>query len=340
MSNYLHQNHEKKAYTLSLKRLIEEKGLLRKQPLYYAIKVPLTFVLLALGWVGLWFLDSLWLRILDAIFIAFMTVQVGFVGHDAGHRAIFRKTWKNDVLGLLNGFQIGASFSWWVDTHNKHHGKPNQDKLDPAIDYSIIAFSEEQAKEKTGFERFMVKHQAFFFIPLLMMYPLSMRVQSFVYLIKEKSRYRFLELLFLIVHFPLYFFGLYSLMGFWETLLFAVIHQTLFGLYLSSVFVPNHMGMPVVEATDNMDFVQQQVLTARNIKGPRIVEFLFGGLNYQIEHHLFPAMPRNRLRHAKKIVEKFLKDKKISYYETGFVQSFQEIFSDLRRVSLSLPKKA
>lgn len=319
-----------------LKRRIEEKGLLKRQPLYYGIKVPLTYAMMALGWIALFLVDHFWFRILDAAFLAFMTVQMGFVGHDAGHRAIFRSTWKNDLLGLINGLSVGASFSWWMDTHNRHHGKPNQEAYDPAIDYSIIAFSEEQARTKTGFERFMVRHQAIFFIPLLMLYPLSMRIQSLQYLLKERTRYRKLELLFLLVHFPLYFFVLYSALGFWETLLFAVIHQSLFGLYISSVFVPNHMGMPVLEEKEQMDFVHQQVLTARNIKGPMIVDFLFGGLNYQIEHHLFPAMPRNRLRRAKKLVEEFLKEKAISYHETGVVQSFREIFSDLHRVGKSL----
>ena len=279
-----------------LKRRVEERGLLKRQPFYYAVKVPATFALLAMGWAALFLVDQLWFRILDAAFLAFMTVQAGFVGHDAGHRAIFRSTWKNDLLGLINGFSVGASFSWWMDTHNRHHGKPNQESYDPAISYSVIAFSEEQARTKTGVERFMVRHQAIFFIPLLMLYPLSMRIQSIRYLLRERTRYRFLELAFLAIHFPLYFFVLYSLLGFWETLLFAVIHQSLFGLYISSVFVPNHMGMPVLKSEEQLDFVHQQVLTARNIRGPRIVDFLFGGLNYQIEHHLFPGMPRNRSR--------------------------------------------
>lgn len=321
-----------------LKRIVEEHGLLKKQPLYYSIKVPLTYVFYALGWLALVFVGSLWFRILDAVFLAFMTVQLGFVGHDAGHRAIFRSSWKNDILGLLNGLSVGASFSWWMDTHNKHHAKPNQESLDPAIDYSVIAFSEEQARSKSGITRFMIRHQALFFIPLLMLYPISMRVDSLLYLIKERTRYRALELTFLIVHFPLYFFCLYSLIGFWHTVIFALIHQTLFGLYLSSVFVPNHMGMPIVVADEKMDFIVQQAVTARNIKGPRIVDFLFGGLNYQIEHHLFPAMPRNRLRRAKKLVEEFLRERSIEYHETSVFQSFREIFADLHRVGKSLKK--
>lgn len=300
-----------------LKRLVEEKGLLKGQRLYYRFKVSITFALLALGWIALIFIDNVWLRMLDAAFVAFIAVQVGFIGHDAGHQQIFRASWKNDLLALLNGFSLGASYSWWVDTHNRHHGRPNQISFDPAINYSIIAFSREQALEKTGLARFIVKHQALLFIPMLMLYPLSMRIDSLRYLIRKGSRFRALEFLSVLLHFPLYFLCLFFLMGFWQAILFAVIHQSLFGLYIFSVFVPNHMGMPMVNTEESWDFLRQQVFTSRNVKGHPLVDFLFGGLNYQIEHHLFPKMPRNRLRCARELVQEFLQQRSIAYHGPG-----------------------
>lgn len=316
-----------------LKRLVEERGLLQPQPLYYAFKVPITFALLALGFVALLFLDNFWLRILDAVFLAFMTVQLAFVGHEAGHRQIFRSPRKNDYLGLINGFFMGASFSWWKDTHNRHHSKPNQTTLDPAVNYSVMAFSKEEALAKTGFKRFMVRHQSLFFIPLLMLYPIFMRYGSARYLIRQKNRYRALEIVFMLVHFPLYFLFLFAVLGPWQAVLFIVIHQLLFGLYLSSVFAPNHMGMPMLKADQEMDFLRQQAITSRNIKGPMLMDFLCGGLNYQIEHHLFPRMAPNVLRKAKGIVEQFLRENDISYSEAGFFESFHQIFAELNGAS-------
>lgn len=318
-----------------LKRMVEERGLLQPQPLYYAFKVPLTFALFTLGFIALLFIDSLWLRVLDAVFLAFMTVQLAFVGHEAGHRQIFRSPRTNDYLGLFNGFLMGASFSWWKDTHNRHHSKPNQATLDPAVNYSVMAFSQDEALAKTGFKRFMVRHQSLFFIPLLMLYPIFMRYGSALYLIRKKSRYRVLEILFLLFHFPLYFLFLFAVLGPWQAVLFTVVHQLLFGLYLSSVFAPNHMGMPMLKADEEMDFLRQQAVTSRNIKGRPLADFLYGGLNYQIEHHLFPRMAPNKLREAKGIVERFLCEHAISYCETGFFESFQQIFGDLKRASRS-----
>jgi fatty acid desaturase len=266
-------------------------------------------------------------------------VQVGYLGHDAGHHQIFRTSWKNDLLGLVNGFSLGTSYTWWVDTHNRHHGKPNQISFDPAIEYSLLAFSEEEVAEKKGLARFMVQLQAVFFIPLFMLYPISMRFDSIRYILQNRYRYRIVEAFTLVAYFPLYFLLLYFSMGFWQSLLIAALHQSLFGLYLSSVFVPNHIGMPVLAPDANEDFVRHQVLTSRNIKGARIVNYLFGGLNYQIEHHLFPRMPRNRLRKASKIVQAFLQERSIHYCQAGIFQSYRSILSYLHQIGNSCKRQ-
>ena len=315
---------------------MNEAGLLKPQPLYYAIIISLNFSLLILGWVALVLIDNLWFRLVDALFLAFVSVQVGYLGHDAGHHQIFRRSWKNDLLGLVNGFSLGTSYTWWVDTHNRHHGKPNQVSFDPAIDYSLLAFSKEEAAGKKGLFRLIVRLQAIFFFPMLLLYPLSMRFDSFQYVLRNRYRYRAIEAITLISYVSLYFLLLYLVMGFWESLLFAVIHQSVFGLYLSSVFVPNHIGMPVLQADASEDFVRHQVQTARNVKGPKIVDYLFGGLNYQIEHHLFPRMPRNRLRQASKIVQSYLQERSIQYCQTGIFQSYRAILSYLHQIGKSL----
>ncbi len=319
-----------------LKRLIERHGLLKPQPLYYTYKTILAFLMVISAWIILLTADSMWIKLLDAVFLAFATTQLGFIGHDAGHRQIFKTAWKNDVVGLVNVLFVGASYFWWVETHNKHHSKPNQLAYDPAIDYSVLAFSNEQALSKRGIQRFLIKYQAWLFIPMMALYPISMRIDSIRFLLQGKHRSRYLEAFLMIVHFVLYFPLLFFAFGPWMAILFMVIHESLFGLYLVSVFVPNHMGMVILEDGTDLDFLTQQVITARNIKGHPLVDFWYGGLNYQIEHHLFPKMARNRLRKAKRIVEDFCREKSIVYYETGFFQSYREILTDLHRVSAAL----
>jgi hypothetical protein len=76
-----------------------------------------------------------------------------------------------------------------------------------------------------------------------------------------------------------------------QALVFVVVHQGLFGLYLGCSFAPNHKGMPTLSDADQLDFLRRQVPTSRNVAGSRLVDWGLGGLNYQIEHHLFPNMP-------------------------------------------------
>lgn len=117
------------------------------------------------------------------------------------------------------------------------------------------------------------------------------------------------------------------------------VHQMLFGLYLGSTFAPNHKGMLILEKSSPLDFLRRQVLTARNVYAHPWNDFWYGGLNYQIEHHLFPSMPRNNLKKAQRIVKAFCQEHEISYYETSSVQSYKEILSFLHGIGAPLRKK-
>jgi fatty acid desaturase len=85
-----------------------------------------------------------------------------------------------------------------------------------------------------------------------------------------------------------------------------------------------------------LDFLRSQVLTARNVRSGRATDLWYGSLNYQIEHHLFPAMPRNRVRAAHQIVRSFCGDVGVPYYETSMLQSYRELLSFLHEVGRPL----
>ena len=110
----------------------------------------------------------------------------------------------------------------------------------------------------------------------------------------------------------------------------------LFGLYMGTVFAPNHKGMPMMDEDVSLDYLRRQVVTARNINPNPVTDFCYGGLNYQIEHHLFPNMPRNRLGEARKIVRAYCLDRGIPYYETSAFSAPIEILGFLHRTSAPL----
>ena len=121
-----------------------------------------------------------------------------------------------------------------------------------------------------------------------------------------------------------------------QAVAFVLVQQGLFGLYLGCSFAPNHKGMPTLTEADQLDFVRRQVLTSRNVAGSRLVDFVLGGLNYQIEHHLFPNMPRPNLRHAQPLVRAFCAQHGLPYVEASLVGSYAEAVRHLHAVGAPL----
>ena len=136
----------------------------------------------------------------------------------------------------------------------------------------------------------------------------------------------------LLVHFAGYLTVVALVMSPAQAIAFIVVQQGLLGVYLGCAFAPNHKGMPVLGEQDNLDFLRRQVLTSRNVSGGPLVETLLGGLNYQIEHHLFPSMPRPSLRHAQQPVRAFCEARGIAYHQTSLIGSYGQVLRHLHNV--------
>ena len=319
-----------------LKRLIVQAGLLDKQLPYYVFNTAFTLTLLAASLAFLLFVGNFWLQLLNAAFLAFVFVQMGYLGHDAGHRQIFNGAPRNDLFGLIPSLVLGLSRSWWIDTHNQHHTNPNDLDLDPHTALPIFAFSEEQAQSKRGLLRSLVRYQSFYFFPVLLLEGIGIRLASVQYLLRAEARHRVVEASVMVLHAVLYLGLVFYALSVGQALLFILVHQALFGLYNGSVFAPNHKGMETLDSESQLDFVRRQVLTSRDVKAHPLTDFLYGGLNYQIEHHLFPSMPRNKLKKAQVIVRAFCEERSIPYRESGSLQSTREILQYLHQVSAPL----
>ena len=315
---------------------VRAAGLLEKRPGWYVVRIVFTVAALAASIAWLILVPSFWLQLPNAVFLAFVLGQVALLGHDAGHRQVSATAWKNATVGFANNLIVGGSWTWWIHAHDRHHGRPNQIGHDPATGFDIIAMTPEQAASKTGFARFMVRHQAFFILPVMSLYAVSYRIDSVRHVLRGPARHPLFEASLIVLHAMVWITGLILLLGWWQAALFILLNQVVFGLYVASIFLPNHHGMPVLEDDSKMDFLHHQVLTARNIAGGRFTDFWFGGLNHQIEHHLFPNAPRVNLRAIRAHVRRFCEDRDIAYHEAGWVQSFREVFSYLHAVSKPL----
>jgi fatty acid desaturase len=114
-----------------------------------------------------------------------------------------------------------------------------------------------------------------------------------------------------------------------KALAFVVVQQAVFSVYLGISFAPNHKGMPIIESATVAGFARRQVVTARNVRGGWFTTFMLGGLNYQIEHHLFESMPRSNLRRVQGVVRDFCVATDLGYREESFVESFRQIVRHL-----------
>ena len=132
-------------------------------------------------------------------------------------------------------------------------------------------------------------------------------------MIGRACRHRRGEAALLAVHFAAYLGAVFLVLPPVKAVVFIAVQQGLFGFYLGCSFAPNHKGMPMLAAADQIDFLRRQVLTSRNVRGGWLTDFALGGLNYQIEHHLFPTMPRPNLRRAQPLVAAFCAERGVPY---------------------------
>ena len=325
----------------ALSRQVRQAGLLDRRLRYYAWKVTLTAAALALGWAAFAVIGNSWWQLADAVFLAVVFAQFGFLGHDAGHGQVFRTRRANAVLGLACG-NLGAGFSydWWTGKHNRHHAHPNTEGADPDIAMGAVAFSPAIARNGQGIQRLVFRYQAYLLVPMLFLEALSLHASSIRRILGPGCRHRTWEAILLGVHFAAFLGGVFLVLPPVKAVTFIVVQQGLLGFYLGCSFAPNHKGMPILPASDKTDFLRRQVLTSRNVRGGWLTDFALGGLNYQIEHHLFPSMPRPNLRRAQAMVAAFCADRDVSYLETSLLVSYAQALGHLAAVGRELARPA
>jgi fatty acid desaturase len=316
-----------------LSRQIKQAGLLERRARYYVWKIAVTAALLAAGWITFVLVGDSWWQIAVAAFLAVMFTQVGFLGHDAGHRQISGSRRANYILGILHGnLGIGLSYGWWVDKHNRHHAHPNTDGADPDIAIAVMAFTGAQAQSGGRAARLMFRYQAYLFFPMLLLEGVSLHVASIRALTSRTSRHRPTETILLAAHVIGYLAIVMLVLSPVKALVFVLVQQGLFGVYLGSSFAPNHKGMAMLPAGDQTDFLRRQVLTSRNVRGGWLTDFALGGLNYQIEHHLFPSMPRPNLRRSQALIAAFCRQRDVPYCQTSLIGSYAQALRHLNAV--------
>ncbi|MGC8514149.1 MAG: fatty acid desaturase family protein [Acidimicrobiales bacterium] len=315
---------------------VRAAGLLERKSTDYSLKITITLLAYAAGWIAFTRIGNSWLVVLPAAFLGIMFTQLGFVGHDAGHQQIFRSRRANRYLGLIVGNTLtGLCYGWWVPKHSAHHAHPNEIGRDPDVaDYPACAPpAAAETTLSTRIGQFLRRRQAPLFAPLMLLRSVGLHISGAAYLLDRRDRKAAGEGLLIALHACLYLTVLNLVLSPVKAMVFVVIQQAVFSVYLGVSFAPNHKGMPIIARGSELGFAQRQIITARNVSGGRVATLLLGGLNYQIEHHLFPSMSRPNLKRAQALVKDFCEAQQLSYCETSFTESFRRIIRHLELTS-------
>jgi fatty acid desaturase len=281
-------------------------------------------------------------RFLAAPCLSLFWIQIGFIGHECGHNQVSGRTGVNRAIGLAcMPLLLGMGFRPWVIQHNRHHVETNVLGADPDIANELLAFTDEDARAVRGLRRWVVRRQAVLYPFLGLFATLAQRKAGWSYVLgigpnpvagERFAAERRLELFLLT-------FGTVGWLIFPSLILGAgtwlpvyLVAQLMLGAHMATVFAPNHKGMEQFSADRVPSFVDLQVRTSRNVVGGWLCDFFHGGLNYQIEHHLFPTMPRPYLGKARPMVRSFCAAHGLPYREDSFVESWREIFAELDRL--------
>jgi fatty acid desaturase len=314
----------------ALARQVRAMGLLDRRPGYYRVKIALTILAFLAGWVLFVIVGNSWTTLAIAALVGIMFTQLGFIGHDAGHNQVFGTRRRNRLLGLIVGNAlIGLSFGWWVHKHNAHHAHPNEVGRDPDIAQGIPMASPDAPGNGRPLASWLARWQAPLFFPFLLLRSGGMHVLGIKRLLRQRDHASAVETFLIMLHAALYLTVVLLVLSPLKALAFIAVQQAVFSLYLGISFAPNHKGMPIIETATAASFARRQVVTARNVTGGRFTDFMLGGLNYQIEHHLFPSMPRPNLRRVQSLVRDFCVATDLGYREESFVESFRQIVHHL-----------
>jgi len=323
-------------YSALLKE-VREAGLLQRRTGFYVLMFAVVTVLLAAAGTGFVLLGDSWFQLLIAAGLGIIFTQYAFLAHEAAHRQVFASNATNDRAGrVLAAGVVGMSYDWWMSKHSRHHANPNAVGKDPDIAFDTISFLEEDAAKQRGFMRWFTQRQGWLFFPLLLAEGVNLHITSFRSLLRRgEVEGRWTEITLVVVRLGLYFGIVFAFLPLGMAFAFVGVQLGVFGVYMGASFAPNHKGMAIVPEGSKLDFLRKQVLTSRNVTGGRWVTPFMGGLNFQIEHHLFPSMPRPHLAAARLMVKRHCEAQQIPYTETTVLQSYAIVVRYLNRVGLA-----
>ncbi|RZC91191.1 hypothetical protein C5167_027255 [Papaver somniferum] len=323
-------------------------GLYEKKGHGVAISMVVIVVLLFLSVYGILMSDNVWVHLGSGGMMGFVWIQSGWLGHDSGHYQIMSTPEYNRFAQVLTGNCLsGICIAWWKWNHNAHHIACNSLDFDPDLQHmpffavssqffnSLVSYFYDRTMKFDSFTRFLVSYQHWTFYPVMCLARINLFAQSFMLLLSKRPvRNRWQEILGLLV-FWIWFPLLVSYLPNWgERVMFVIASFSVTGIQHVQ-FCLNHFSSSIyMGPPSGNDWFEKQTTGSLDITCPSWMDWFHGGLQYQVEHHLFPRLPRCHLRKISPFVKELCSKHKLPYTCVSFWEANVLTIGTLRNAAL------
>ncbi|KAF6025175.1 FADS2 [Bugula neritina] len=317
-----------------LRTSVEAMGLFKANPLFYIAHIA---HIVLMYFIGCWILYSYgigWAPYLVSTCL-FVTAQIqaGWTQHDYGHLSVFTSNYANHLAHKFTiGTLKGAASHWWNFRHFQHHAKPNVIKKDPDVSVPyVFLVGETMAKRwgqlKKGFMPYKWQTYYFHLLGPPVLLPVYFHIEVLYFIFKRRD---WMDLLFTFSFFTWWFTALTPVMGAWSSFKLYMLVRFLESHWFTYVTQMSHIPM-AVDNEQHRGWFQQQLATSANVEPGLFNDWFTGHLNFQIEHHLFPTMPRHNLHKAAPLVQSLCRRHNIEYVCNPLLTQFANILRQLEK---------
>jgi len=318
---------------------LTEAGCFRRAPVRSALYGTFIVAVYAAAYAALLAGPAIGPRLLALAALAFITVHAGFLAHEIGHGAVTRHPRLTEAAGqLFHTFLTALCYSYFRHIHRSHHPHCNDRGRDPDIQSGVFSMYEQSAREKRGFGRFVSRHQALLIWILVWLQGFTLKIDSLKYLRAHREAGR-ADRWVVAAHFAVWLVPPTLVLGAADALVNYALMTLLIGPYLGTIFLVNHIGTRVVEPGEELHHFFHEIAVTRNVGSTWLHDFVFGGVNNHIEHHLFPSMPSARLRAARRITREFCRRHGVAYREMSWFAAAREVTRHFRQMSAFVPQR-
>ncbi|XP_038663586.1 acyl-CoA 6-desaturase-like [Scyliorhinus canicula] len=318
----------------ALRKTAEDMKLFKTDMVFFSLYLGHLFLLEFLAWLTLSYFGTGWIpTLLTALIMATSQAQSGWLQHDFGHLSVFRSSkWNHLLHKFLIGHMKGASGNWWNHRHFQHHAKPNIFNKDPDVNMlKVFVLGDVQpvefGKRKIKYLPYNYQHEYFFLIGPPLLIPVYFYIQIMTTMITRRD---WVDLAWATTYYIRYFTTYVPFFGFFGSIVLVVFVRFIESHWFVWVTQMNHIPMNI-DDEKHKDWLSMQLDSTCNIEQSSFNDWFSGHLNFQIEHHLFPTMPRHNYYKIAPLVKSLCDKHGLNYQVKPLLQGFKDIIGSLKK---------